>query len=48
MALVFLALACKKKKVCSEPVIDFVDILLESFKLMPAVDRFIQGGVINI
>ena len=34
--------------VCSEPVIDLVDVLLESFEVMPAVDRFIQSGVIGI
>ena len=36
------------QEVCSEPVIDLVDVLLESFEVMPAVDRFIQGGVIGI
>ena len=32
------------QEVCSEPVIDLVDVLLESFEVMPAVNRFIQGG----
>ena len=36
------------QEVCSEPVIDLVDVLLESFGVMPAVDRFIQGGAIGI
>ena len=36
------------QKVCSEPVLDLVDVLLESFEVMPAVERFIQSGVIGI
>ena len=36
------------QEVCSEPVTDLVDVLLESFEVMPAVDRFIRGGVIGI
>ena len=36
------------QEVCSEPVINFVDVLLENFEVMPAVDRFIQSGVIVI
>ena len=36
------------QEVCSEPAIDLVDVLLESFEVRPAVDRFILGGVIGI
>ena len=31
------------QEVCGELIIDLLDALLESFKVMPAVDRFIQG-----
>ena len=36
------------QEIRSELVIDLVDVHLESFKVMPAVDRFIQRGVIGI
>ena len=31
------------QEVCSELIIDLLDALLESFKVMPAINRFIQG-----
>ena len=36
------------REVCSQPVIDLVDVILESFEVMTAVDRFIQDYVKSI
>ena len=44
----FCFLSIGLQEVCSEPVIDLVDVLLESFEVMPAVDWCIQGSVIGI